>query len=45
MVLVILPRKMKVFDVFGTRVIKGGSLLSDFGVEKSKKWKMTPPYN
>ena len=30
---------MKVFDIFGTKVIKwgGGSLLSDFGVEKIEK--------
>ena len=36
---------MKVFDTFGTKVIKsvGGSLLSDFGVEKIEKMQNDPP--
>ena len=40
MILVIFPRKIKVFDTFGTSNKIGGhywSLLSDFGVEKIEK--------
>ena len=36
-ILVIFPSKTKVFDTLGTKVIKQGSLLSDFGVEKNRK--------
>ena len=40
MILMIFPRKMKVFDTFRTKtVIKRGSLLSDFGVENIEKMK------
>ena len=43
MILAIFPRKMKVFDTFGTKVIKlWGSLLSDFGVEKIEKVENDP---
>ena len=44
MILVIFPRKMKVFDTFGAKVIKWGRglLLSDFGVKKIQKMQNDP---
>ena len=45
MVLVIFPRKMKVFDTFGDKSHKmgGGSFLSDFRVEKIEKMENDSP--
>ena len=43
-ILVIYLRKVKVFDTFGTKIIKWRSSQRDFGLKKSKIWKITP-YN